>query len=115
MVGNYQEAIGNIEESMQLEQPKKTDPSNDTKGKLKVQTLSDNLILGDKLSQKTISSMNKAAILLCAGNLEAAKEQLDELLKDQSLNLITENLETEEIIPSYLIQMLVYFLIKTSK
>ena len=59
--------------------------------------------------------MNKAAILLCAGNLEAAKEQLDELLKDQSLNLITENLETEEIIPSYLIQMLVYFLIKTSK
>lgn len=57
--------------------------------------------------------MNKASILLCAGDLYGAKQQLDELLKDEDVDIITENQGNDGIIPAYLIQLLVYFLLKT--
>ena len=50
--------------------------------KLTVETLTDKLILGEKLPTKTIVQMNKAAIMLCQGDLVNAKNQLDELLED---------------------------------
>ena len=114
MIGNFQDSMSYIEESEQLEEAKSNDPDNES-AKLKVQTLVDNLILGEKLSLKTTAGMNKAAILLCAGNLYAAKQQLDELLKDANVTVITDSNECNGMIPSYLIQLLVYFLLKTSK
>ena len=65
--------------------------------------MADNLILGEKLTQKTTAAMNKAAILLCAGDLYAAKQQLDDLLKDENALLVTQNMASDGIIPSYLI------------
>ena len=60
--------------------------------------------------------MNKAAVMLCQGNLLAAKGQLDELLEDQNLRVIqTESSNGSEMIPDYLIKLLVYFMLTTSK
>ena len=73
MLGNYDEAMANIEESEQLDEPQLKDPNDPESGKIRVQTLADNLILGDKLSQHTTAIMNKVAILLCAGDLYNAK------------------------------------------
>ena len=78
-----------------------------------MQTLADNLIAGDKLSQRTVAVMNKVAILLCAGDLFNAKQSLDELLCDENLPLITQNMASDGVIPSYLVQQLVYFFLKT--
>lgn len=88
MNGNYQDALALIEDSDQLQ--KTNSKQDEESSKLKVQTLADNLILGDKLTQKTTLSMNKASILLCAGDLHGAKQQLDKLLADEDLNLITD-------------------------
>lgn len=73
MMGNYDEAMANIEESESIEELKPKDPNDPSTGKLRVQTLADNLISGDKLSQRTVATMNKVAILLCAGDLFNAK------------------------------------------
>ena len=61
--------------------------------------------------------MNKAAVMLCQGNLLAAKSQLDELLEDQNLRVIqTESSNgSDKMIPDYLIKLLVYFMLTTSK
>ena len=98
MNGNYQESLSYIEDSENL-----TQQSDDDSTKLTVQTLADNLILGDKLTPKTTAAMNKASILLCAGDLEGAKQQLDLLLAEENLNLITESQSSDGIIPAYLI------------
>ena len=78
--------------------------------------LTDKLIHSDKLTTKTIVQMNKAAVMLCQGDILAAKTQLDELLEDQNLNIIqTESPSSSEMIPDYLIKLLTYFLLTTSK
>ena len=59
--------------------------------------------------------MNKAAIMLCQGDLVAAKNQLDELLEDQNLRVIQTDPNQNELIPDYLVNLLVYFLMVTSK
>ena len=73
MLGNHDEAMSNIEDSEQLDELKPKDPSDPSSGKLRVQTIADNIIQGDKLSQHTTAIMNKVAILLCAGDLFNAK------------------------------------------
>jgi len=76
--------------------------------------LTDKLIHSDKLTTKTIVQMNKAAVMLCQGDILAAKTQLDELLEDQNLNIIqTESPSSSEMIPDYLIKLLTYFLLTT--
>ena len=60
--------------------------------------------------------MNKAAILLCQGDLNSAKDTLDELLVDQNLKVVhTETSTDQDLIPDYLVNLLVYFLIISSK
>ena len=60
--------------------------------------------------------MNKAAILLCKDDLLAAKDQLDELLVDQNLKVVhTESEVGEGLIPDYMVSLVVYFLIVSSK
>ena len=59
--------------------------------------------------------MNKAAIMLCQGDLAAAKTQLDEVLEDQNLRVVQTEAKDSGLIPDYLVNLLVYFLIVTSK
>jgi len=108
MDGSYKEAMSYIEDSENL-----TSSNEDSTSKLEVQTLADNLVLAEKMTPTTVAAMNKASILLCAGDLRGAKEQLDVLLQKEDLNLITDSQSGEGMIPAYLIQQLVYFLLKT--
>lgn len=57
--------------------------------------------------------MNKAAIMLCQGDLISAKNQLDEILEDQNLKVVHTDQSNSEIIPDYLINLLLYFLLVT--
>ena len=59
--------------------------------------------------------MNKSAIMLCQGDLISAKNQLDEILEDQNLKVVHTDQSNSEIIPDYLINLLLYFLLVTSK
>ena len=59
--------------------------------------------------------MNKIAVKLCANELLSAKELLDELLEIKELKLITSDITSDSLIPSYLIKTLIYFFLKTSK
>ena len=108
MDGSYKEAMSYIEDSENL-----TNSNDDSANKMEVQTLADNLILAEKMTPTTAAAMNKASILLCAGDLRGAKGQLDVLLQQEDLNLITDSLHGDGMIPAYLIQQLVYFLLKT--
>ena len=57
--------------------------------------------------------MNKAAIMLCSGDLLSAKDQLDDLLEDENLSVIQTEANTTDLIPDYLIKLLQYFLMVT--
>jgi len=59
--------------------------------------------------------MNKAAIMLCQGDLVAAKTQLNELLDDQNLRVVQTDPSSAGLLPDYLVNILVYFLTVTSK
>jgi len=56
--------------------------------KLTVEMLTTKLMHGDKLPTRTIVGMNRAAILLCTGDLIGAKTQLNQLLNDQNLRVV---------------------------
>ena len=90
-------------------------PRSEDELKLNVEMLADKLVHAEKLSTRTIVQMNKAAIMLCQGDIIAAKNQLNELLDDQSLRIIQTEASSDGMIPDYLIKTLVYFLIVTSK
>ena len=59
--------------------------------------------------------MNKAAILLCKDDLVGVKMHLDQMLSDMDLRVITLDQSSAGMIPDYIINLLVYFLLKTSK
>ena len=114
MLGQGQKALETLEEAQCcMEQGR---PRAEEETKLNVEMLTDKLIHGDKLSTKTIVQMNKAAVMLCQGDILAAKTQLDELLEDTNLTVIqTESATSSDMIPDYLIKLLTYFLLTTSK
>ena len=114
MLGQSNKALETLEEAQNcMEQGR---PRSEEETKLNVEMLTDKLIHSEKLSTKTIVQMNKAAVMLCQGNLPGAKNQLDELLEDQNIRVIqTEPTNSSEMIPDYLIKLLVYFMLTTSK
>lgn len=59
--------------------------------------------------------MNMAATMFCQGNVAGAKDQLDELLESLELKVLTTSTDSKAILPSYLVNILVYLLLKTSK
>ena len=80
MLGQSNKALETLEEAQNcMEQGR---PRSEEETKLNVEMLTDKLIHSEKLSTKTIVQMNKAAVMLCQGNLPGAKNQLDELLED---------------------------------
>ena len=114
MLGQSNKALETLKEAQNcMEQGR---PRSEEETKLNVEMLTDKLIHSEKLSTKTIVQMNKAAVMLCQGNLPGAKNQLDELLEDQNIRVIqTEPTNSSEMIPDYLIKLLVYFMLTTSK
>ena len=59
--------------------------------------------------------MNTAAIMLCKDNISGAKEQIEILLEKLEMKVIVNNHESKSILPSFLVNILVYLLLKTSK
>jgi hypothetical protein len=59
--------------------------------------------------------MNTAAAMFCQGNTTGAKEQLEDLLDRLDLKLLVPSADSKGILPAYLVNILVYLLLKTSK
>lgn len=51
---------------------------------------------------------------MCAGNLDQAKIYFDQVLEALELKLQTTDMESKHLLPSYLVNLLVYFYIKIS-
>ena len=113
MLAQHEKAIQMLDDAQSLMNAGRSRAEEDTK--LTVEMLTNKLIHGDKLASKTIIQMNKAAIMLCQGDLISAKNQLDEILEDQNLKVVHTDQSNSEIIPDYLINLLLYFLLVTSK
>ena len=82
---------------------------------MSVETLVNNQVLSEKLNFVMIQQMNTAATFLCAGNTLGAKEQLEDLLEKLDLKVLAISTDSRGILPSYLVNILVYLLLKTSK
>ena len=72
-------------------------------------------MLSEKLTQKIIVSINTAAVMLCKGNLVAAKELLEIVLDELEMKVVVNSHESKHILPPYLVSILVYLILKTSK
>jgi hypothetical protein len=59
--------------------------------------------------------VNQAAVKLCANDILGAKDTLDELLSALDVKLVTTVNSSDSILPEYLVHILVYFYLKTSK
>lgn len=59
--------------------------------------------------------MNTAAAHFCQGNTLAAKEQLEDLMERLDLKVLNTNHDSKGILPAYLVNILTYLLLKTSK
>ncbi len=51
---------------------------------------------------------------MCAGNLEQAKIKFDQVLELMGLKVETKESDAKNIIPDYLVTLLIYFYMKTS-
>jgi len=79
----------------------------------KVEQMANRSILSDKLDKMTISLMNKTAVHLCNGDLMGAKDELDKLLMRKEVQLVTTEVDSSQMVPSYLVSMLIYFFLKS--
>lgn len=75
MLGYYKSALDTIEEAIKIAE------SVQHQVPLTVESLSQQLILGEQLSLTVIALMNKSAIQLCSGDLNGAYVTLDWLLE----------------------------------
>lgn len=80
MLNQHDKALQMLDDAQTFMTDGRSRADEDTK--LTVEMLTNKLVHGDKLATKTIIQMNKAAIMLCQGDLSGAKSQLDELLDD---------------------------------
>ena len=53
--------------------------------------------------------------MLCKGNLVAAKEFLEVVLDELEMKVVVNSHESKHILPPYLVSILVYLILKTSK
>jgi hypothetical protein len=72
-------------------------------------------MLSEKLTPKIIVSINTAAVMLCKGNLVTAKELLEVVLDELEMKVVVNSHESKHILPTYLVSILVYLILKTSK
>jgi hypothetical protein len=79
-----------------------------------VDNVTNGLRESNPISAKTVSLLNQSAVHMCAGSLEQAKSCFDQVLESLDLKLQTTELDSKQLIPSYLVNLLVYFYIKTN-
>ena len=108
MLNNCDKALACLSEATDL-----TESKADTL--VSVETLVNSQTLSEKLSYETILQMNTAAALFCQGNTIAAKDQLENLMDRLELKVLTNNHDSKTILPAYLVNILTYLLLKTSK
>lgn len=53
--------------------------------------------------------------MLCKGNLVTAKELLEVVLDELEMKVLVNSNESKHILPPYLVSILVYLILKTSK
>ena len=53
--------------------------------------------------------------MLCKGNFMAAKELLEVVLDELEMKVVVNSHESKHILPPYLVSILVYLILKTSK
>jgi hypothetical protein len=82
---------------------------------LEVTTNSLQLQSVDKITPQTIVMLNQIAVKYCANDILGAKDSLDQLLTSLELKLVTFSSSSDQNLPNYIVQTLVYFFLRTSK
>lgn len=59
--------------------------------------------------------LNQIAVKYCANDILGAKDSLDQLLTSLELKLVTFSSSSDQNLPNYIVQTLVYFFLRTSK
>eukprot|EP00347_Sterkiella_histriomuscorum_P018969 403343469 len=103
MMGQTQQALDCLKVENQL----------DPEVKLKFDNVASN-IREEKssLNSSIIQTINISAINICAGDMDQAKATFDQALEALELKLQTTEMESKNLLPSYLVNLLVYFYIK---
>ena len=83
--------------------------------KFKVDNLANGLREGNLVSGRIVNLINISAVQMCAGQMDQAKQAFDQVLEALELKVQTTDLESKHLLPTYLVNLLVYFYIKTSK
>lgn len=74
----------------------------------------------EKLTLKIINKLNRCVVNICAGQFDQARQKFDEIItcsEDQGglgLKEITSDTESSQMLPAYLINLLVYFYLRTN-
>jgi tetratricopeptide (TPR) repeat protein len=85
----------------------------DAETKFRFDNLANGLKETTPVSAKTINLLNQSAVNLCTGQLEQAKQCFDQVLDAMELKLQTSDTESKQLIPAYIVNLLVYFHIKS--
>ncbi len=85
----------------------------DQETKFKVDNLSNGLREGSLVSSKVINLINISAVHMCAGQMDQAKAAFDQVLEALELKLQTTDTDSKNLLPDYLVNLLVYFYIKS--
>ena len=104
MLGQTQQAL----ELLQL------DSLIDSETKFMFESIANNSQENRPQSSTIINLVNQSVVLMCAGQMEAAKVKIDQMLEMQELKVSTIETDSKHLLPSYLVMLLVYFYMKTS-
>lgn len=85
----------------------------DNETKFKVDNLANGLREGSLVNSKVINLINISAVHMCAGQMDQAKFTFDQVLEALELKLQTTDPDSKNLLPDYLVNLLVYFFIKT--
>ena len=81
--------------------------------RLKVDNLANGLREPNPVQSRILNSVNMSAVYMCSGQLELAKQTIDSVLEALDLKLQTTEQESKQLMPAYLVNLLVYFYMKT--
>jgi hypothetical protein len=81
--------------------------------RFKVDNLANGLREGTPVSSKVINLINISAVNMCAGQMDQAKLAFDQVLEALELKVQTTDPDSKNLLPDYLVNLLVYFYIKT--
>ena len=85
----------------------------DQETRFKVENLANGLREGTPVSSKVINLINISAVNMCAGQMDQAKLAFDQVLEALELKVQTTDPDSKNLLPDYLVNLLVYFYIKT--